>query len=207
MKKIFTIVSIALVLIAGNVSGFEKPVDSYYSLNWNISVPISNFNKWIAPASFLGFSFSGRYFLVDGVGLGFHIGYNNYYEKVGYKTYYFNSGAISASHYSYTYLVPFRMDIFYHLKPAGLVSTYIALGIGGDYQENHLLIQETDIYETTWNFLLAPEIGTIIRFDKGSSWGVRLGVNYTFTTGGITAFDLKNFQLVNFNIGVAYTVY
>jgi len=99
------------------------------------------------------------------------------------------------------------MDIFYHLKPAALVSPYIAVGIGGDYQENHLLVQEMDIYEDTWNFLLAPEIGTLIRFDKGSSWAVRLGVNYTFTTGGIESLNLKNFQAVNFIVGVAYTVY
>jgi hypothetical protein len=205
MKKIFAILIIALLAI--RAGAFEKPVDSYYSLNWNISVPIGSFNKWIAPPSFLGFSFSGRYFIADGVGLGFHIGYNNYYEKAPYETYYFYSGAISASHYNYTYMVPFRMDIFYHYKPAGLVTPYIALGIGGDYQENHLLIQEMDIYENTWNFLLSPEIGTLIRFDKGSAWAVRLGVNYTFTTGQINLLNLKNFQHFNFNIGVAYTVY
>ena len=81
----------------------------------------------------LGFSANGRYFLVDGFGLGWHLGYNNYYEKDPYETYYFEGGAISASHYNYTFTIPFKMDIFYHYKPDGIISPYVGIGIGGNY--------------------------------------------------------------------------
>lgn len=207
MKKFIAFILFLILFGSGMVHGQSKPVGSYYSLNWNISVPIGDFNQWIAPASFFGFSATGRYFLVDGFGLGWHLGYNNYYEKDNYETYYFDGGAISAAHYNYTYMVPFKMDIFYHYKPASLISPYISLGIGGNYQENHLLIQDMDFYENTWNFILNPEVGTVIRFDKGSSWGVRLGVGYLFTTAKSDFADLKNFQSVNFMIGIVYTVF
>ncbi len=207
MKKILISISVLLLLATNMVQGQSRPVGSYYSLNWNISVPIGDFNKWIAPASFLGFSASGRYFLVDGFGLGWYIGYNNYYEKDSYETYDFDGGAISASHYKYTFMVPFKLDILYHYKPAALISPYIAVGIGGTYNENRLLVQEYDSYENTWDFLLSPELGVLIHFDKGSNWGVRLGANYTFTTTKTEYFNLKNFSMFNFMVGIAYTVY
>lgn len=207
MKKIISTIALSSIFLAGMVQGQNTPVGSYYSANWNISLPIGDFSKWISPASFFGFSATGRYFLIGGFGLGWSIGYNNYYEKVPYETYFFEGGAISASHYNYTYMVPFRMDVFYNYKPAGIISPYLALGIGGNYQENHLLIQDYDLYENTWNFILNPELGAVIRFGEGSSWGVRMGVNYLFTTARTEYYDLKNFQSVNFNLGIVYTVF
>ncbi len=49
-----------------------------------------------------------------------------------------------------------------------MISPFVGLGIGGDYMEHHLMIQEYDMYEERWDFSLNPEIGALAKFGNRS---------------------------------------
>jgi hypothetical protein len=92
--------------------------------------------------------------------------------------------------------------------PGKMVSPYLSLGIGGDYMEHHLMIQEYDIYKTRWDFSLTPEVGALVKFGNFSSWGALVAFNYKWTTNQIELYQTtsKDLQMLNLKVGLVLIV-
>ena len=99
--------------------------------------------------------------------------------------------------------------IAYHAMPGGLISPYVGLGIGTDYSEHHLLVQEYDLNESRWDFFLAPEVGMTAKFGQDSQWGGFLAFNYKWTTNKIEFYqtELTNLQMLNLKVGLSFFVW
>ena len=217
MKKIIVILT-AFVLIAGLTKAQDQPVSSpgftpgsYYTFSWNTTFTMGDFNKWVGNASPAGFDFGGRYFIKNGLVAGFNLGWQRISQIYGDQTYTIpDKGiAITAENYRFTWMVPFQAVVAYHFIPDKMISPYIGLGIGGDYMEHHLLIQEYDIYNTRWDFSLTPEIGALIRFGNFSQWGALIAFNYKWTTNQIEIYNdriSENLQMLNLKVGLAYII-
>ncbi len=214
MKKIIFILTV-FVFMAGIAQSQDEKTTlgfkprSYYTFSWNTTFTMGDFNKWVGNASPAGFDFGGRYNLQGGLVTGFNISWQRISQSYGYQTAYFTDGsAITATNYRFTWMVPFQGVIGYHFIPAKMVSPYISLGIGGDYMEHHVLIQEFDIYNTRWDFSLTPEIGALIKFGYFSQWGALVAFNYKWTTNKIDFenynWTSKNLQMLNLKVGLTY---
>ena len=106
-------------------------------------------------------------------------------------------------------MVPFQGVIAYHFLPDKLVSPYLGLGVGGDYMEHHLLVQEIDAYTTRWDFSLTPEVGALIKFGTFSSWGALVAFNYKWTTNKIELYKgdtSKDLSMLNLKVGICLIV-
>jgi hypothetical protein len=213
MKKIFLAIAVT-VLVSGILQAQDREMmgykpHSYYSFSWNISIPAGDFNKWVSIASPAGGMFSGQFILHKNIGFGFDIGWNNYYEKFDRQTYYGDNGtALTAAHYRYAYMLPFKADVSYYFLPSNIFCPYIRVGIGGDYMEQHLIVQDVDIYDTNWGFLMSPEVGAFIKFGPYSNWGADFRAKYWFNTNSFS-FGEKKFDMmqgIDFSIGLAYLV-
>jgi opacity protein-like surface antigen len=216
MKKILLIIA-AVVLLTGMAQSQDKPASlgykpsSYYTFSWNTTFTIGDFNKWVGNASVAGFDIGGRYLLpMKGLTAGFNISWQRISESYDQQTFYGTDGsALTATNYRFTWMVPFQAVIAYHFIPEKLVSPYIGLGIGGDYMEHHLLIQEFDIYKTRWDFSLTPEVGALVKFGYFSNWGALVAFNYKWTTNKIEVYNdrtSKNLQMLNLKVGLAYII-
>lgn len=215
MKKIaVTILMMALATVFVNAQ--DKPASlgftpsSYYTFSWNTTFTMGDFNKWVGNASPAGFDLGGRYLVKGGLMAGFNIMWQRVSQSYGYETFYGDDGgAITATNYRFTWMVPFQAVAGYHFIPEKMVSPYVSLGIGGDYMEHHLLIQEYDIYKTRWDFSLTPEVGALIKFGNFSSWGAIIAGNYKWTTNKIefsNNWSSKNLQMFNLKVGVAMII-
>jgi hypothetical protein len=212
MKK--TSISILMVLLFTlTVKAQEQAVSGYsptslYTLSWTLSVPLGDFNSFINNVSPGGGIFGGRYFLKKGLAVGFEFGWNNYYKKYPRSTYYGNNGlAITGIHYTYAFVVPWKVGAYYYFKPTGIADPYVGLSFGGDYMEEHIMIQEYDIYKTQWGFTLSPEVGVQIKFGSYSHWGANVSAQYWFNTNSFSFTDNKTYNMMqglNFNIGLTY---
>ena len=214
MKKIVLIFMIS-VLFAGFAQGQDKPVvgftpGSYYTFSWNNTFTLGDFNEWVANASPAGFDFGGRYLIMNGLTVGFNIGWQRVNQSYPNETFYGNAGeAVTATNYRFTWMVPFQGVIAYHFFPDKLISPYFGLGIGGDYMEHHLMVQEYDIYKTRWDFALTPEVGALVKFGKFSSWGALVAFNYKWTTNKIkfdNNFKSKDLMMLNLKVGIVLIV-
>jgi opacity protein-like surface antigen len=213
MKKaiiIFAMVVLSTGLVKGQELSTTYSLSSYYTFSWNFTFPMGDFSKWVDKTSIAGFDFGGRYLIMNGLTTGFNVAWqrvDNIYEN---ETYYFpdKGMAITATNYRETWMVPFQAVIGYHLNPDKMISPYATLGIGGDYMEHHVMIQEYDIYQTQWDFSLTPEIGVLAKFGKFSNWAGLVAFNYKWTTNKVDLIDDKsgNLSMLNLKIGLAYCI-
>ena len=213
MKKIFSI--IILVCIYLNIQaqeptslGFQP--SSYYTFSWNTTFPMGDFNDWVSQPSPAGFDLGGRYMIKKGLTVGWNIEWQRVAKNYDKQTYTIpDKGlAINAENYRFTWMVPFQAVLAYHLMPDRMISPYLGLGIGGDYMEHHLMIQEYDIYKTRWDFSLTPEIGILAKFGAYSSWGALVAFNYKWTTNKIELYQKtsKDLQMLNLKVGIALII-
>lgn len=215
MKRILLIFAV-LVLMAGVAQSQDKPTSlgftpsSYYTFSWNTTFTMGDFNKWVGNASPAGFDLGGRYFVKNGLTVGWNLGWQRVSQIYNDETYTIpDKGiAINAENYRFTWMVPFQAVVAYHLIPEKMISPYLGLGIGGDYMEHHLMIQEYDIYETRWDFSLTPEIGALVKFGNFSQWGALVAFNYKWTTNKIETYQTtsKNLQMLNLKVGIAMII-
>ncbi|MCX6281666.1 MAG: hypothetical protein NTU51_06875 [Bacteroidetes bacterium] len=212
MKKIFKAV-IPVLFLSLTIQAQEKSAEGYsptslYTLSWTLSLPLGSFSNFINNVSPAGGNFAGRYFLKNGFAAGFEFGWNNFYKKYDRMTYYGDDGlAITGIHYTYAFIVPWKAGAYYYFLPPAIADPYVGLSFGGDYMEEHIMIQEYDIYNTQWGFTLSPEAGVLIKFGKYSHWGANVSAQYWFNTN---SFDFSGnnkystMQGLNFNIGLTY---
>jgi hypothetical protein len=214
MKKIITILT-AIVFVAGMAQGQDKPAStmgytphSYYTFSWNTTFTMGDFNKWVGNASPAGFDMGGQYFIKHGLSAGWNISWQRISQTYENETYTIPEKgiALTATNYRFTWMVPFQAVVAYHFIPEKMLSPYIGLGIGGDYMEHHLMIQEYDIYKEVWDFSLTPEVGAVVRFGYYGEWGALVAFNYKWTTNTIDIYNnqLKNLQMLNLKVGLAY---
>ena len=215
MKKILLIFTV-FILITGMAQSQDKPASlgfapkSYYTFSWNTTFTMGDFNKWVGNASPAGFDLGGRYFVKNGLAVGWNISWQRVSQIYSNQTYTIpDKGiAINAENYRFTWMVPFQAVVAYHFIPEKMVSPYIGLGIGGDYMEHHLMIQEYDIYKTRWDFSLTPEVGALVKFGNFNQWGAVVAFNYKWTTNKIELYETtsKNLQMLNLKVGIAMII-
>jgi hypothetical protein len=220
MKRAFIILAIVLLtggMVSAQTYTYESSgmstsssITSYYTFAWNFTFPLGDFHKWVNKASIAGFDVAGHYFVTDGVTAGFDIAWQRVGQTFDNQTYIIpDSGvAITATNYHESWMIPFSAVVGYHFIPDKLISPYVSLGIGGDYMEHHLMVQEYDIWKSVWDFSLTPEIGVLAKFGKYSGWGGMASVNYKWTTNRIEIGNVKSehLSMVNLKIGVVYFV-
>ncbi len=214
MKKISFILTICL-LASFMVKGQETPAPgykphSYYTFAWNTTFTIGDFNKWVSKGSPAGFYIGGHYFF-PGMNLaaGFNVSWQRISQEYPNTTFYDDQKglALTATNYRFTWMVPFNATIEYYFIPEKIISPYVALGIGGDYMEHHVLIQEYDIYEDNWDFSLTPEVGANFKFGYFSNWGAQIAFNYKWTTNKIELYNDRksaNLSMLNLRVGICY---
>ena len=218
MKKIFLAFTI-FVLAAGFANGQDMGapksmgtlLKQYYTFTWNTTFTIGDFNKWVGQASPAGFGMSGRRVINGKILVGADISWQRVAQDYPMQTYQnlSNGSAITATNYRFTWMVPFGGTIGYQMMADKMVSPYVSLGIGGDYMEHHLVIQEYDLYKERWDFSLTPEIGAIIRFGNFAQWGALVAFNYKWTTNQIETLTrtTKDLSMLNLKVGIAYLIY
>lgn len=215
MKKIFILFILAF-LVAGFSKAQDKPAgigytpSSYYTFSWNNTFPIGDFHDWVSQPSPAGFDLGGRYFIKNGLAVGWNICWQRVAKNYDDQTFTIpdKGVAITATNYRFTWMVPFQAVVAYYINPGKGISPYLSLGIGGDYMEHHLMIQEYDIYNTRWDFSLAPEIGVLAKFGSFSNWGAIVAFNYKWTTNKVELYQTtsKNLQMLNLKVGIAMII-
>ncbi len=214
MKKFISIILLAFITLgvvrAQETSSVGFTPSSYYTFSWNTAFPLGNFHDWVSQPGPAGFDFGGRYLIRNGLTAGFNIAWQRVAKIYDDQTFTIpDKGiAITARNYRFTWMVPFQAVIAYHFVPQKIVSPYVGLGIGGDYMEHHLMVQEYDIYKTCWDFSLTPEVGILARFGTFSNWGALLAFNYKWTTNRIDLYEeeSRDLQMLNVKVGIVLIV-
>ena len=207
MKKILFVLAISLCCAGvARAQYWGNGMKQIYSLNYQMSVPVGGSRDFIPNMSFEGININWAYFVTDNISVGLDLSYNNYSHKVGQKIYRPNANtAINAAQYRYTQSIPIKVQAKYFMAPFGPgLQAYTGLGIGALSAGEHIIIQDIDVWDNNWGFLLSPEIGILIPFGADNFWGANITAGYNWSTNKSNIGDMKfnNRQSFYMNAGL-----
>lgn len=206
MKRILFILAISLCCAGVARAQSYDGARQIYSISYQTSVPVGGVRDFVPNMSFEGININWAYFIMDNVSVGLDLSYNNYSHKVGQKIYRPDANtAINAAQYRYTQTFPIKVQAKYYMNPFGPgIQLYSGLGIGALSAGQHIVIQDIDVWDNNWGFLLSPEIGALIPFGAGNFWGANITAGYNWSTNKSDIANMKtnNRQSFYFNAGL-----
>ncbi|MFI5218222.1 MAG: hypothetical protein ACHQNT_01950 [Bacteroidia bacterium] len=200
-----------VILGANNASAQEAAYtpmgsvfDNFFTFAWDVNIPMGD--KYVDATSYAGGKLEYRKMINDNnLSVGFDVSWNSYYEYKSYQTYEYNSTTdVTTDLYKYNYTLPLALTLHKYFPGNSAFLPYIGLGLGATYSRPSLFFNIYEIYEDNWGFLARPELGTIIKFDKGADVGVLLGVRYSYSTNKEEGFKIENLQALGFQLGVVW---
>ncbi len=205
MKKyIVCLITLGLSMLAD----LQAQNKQYYNLGWEVGIPVGSFSDYISSASLRGGYFSGNIFVTDAVSVGFKFGYNSYHENMPRQTWYMEYGtAITASSYNYSTQAPVQVGAYYHFKTNGQIEPYVGLGLGVNYITEETFVQDLEIYDNQWAFLMTPEVGLRYQF-KNLPIGITLkaAYNQNFNSYIFWGAEYDNIRTLNLGLSVGWTI-
>lgn len=206
MKKLLFILAISLCCAgAARAQYYGNSIRQIYTLNYQTNIPVGSSRDFVSKMSWEGINVNWAYFVTDNIAVGLDLSYNNFHEKVGQKIYRPNANtAINAAQYRYTQVFPIKAQAKYFFNPQGNVMFYSGLGIGALSAGQHIVIQDIDVWDNNWGFLLSPEVGVLIPFGTGNNWGANITAGYNWSTNKSTVGNIKvdNRQSFYINAGL-----
>jgi len=142
------------------------------NLNYVMGFPSGDFKDFISEKSYRGITIDYRRFLTDYLSVGGYTGWNGFYEKTDRATYTFDNGAITGVLYNYLYVLPIYAGVYYYPFPGDPVQPFAGLAFGAVYVNRESQMGILTVYEDSWHFGIAPELGFFIPFGKAASSGV-----------------------------------
>jgi outer membrane protein W len=208
MKKIFSFFMVTCFAVG--VLSAQEYKKQYYTLGWQLTQPVGDFSDFANQFSLRGGYFDAKILLKDNFSVGFGISYAGFNEEKDRTTYRINEGtAVTAAVYNYVVEVPFTVGGYYHFStPDANIQPYAGLGLGLNYITEHTIVQDWELYDDQWSFVMKPEIGMYVPFGPESPFGLNLKVSYEFNTNKYTTVEkeYKYLQGVNIGIGVSYLI-
>ncbi len=171
------------------------------NLKYIMGFPSSDFNDFIGEKSYRGVNIEYRRFLNDNISVGGYTGWNGFYEKTDRSTYYFDNGAISGVLYNYLYVLPLYANFHYYPFPGDIVQPFAGLAFGALYVNKESQMGILSVFEDSWHFGLAPEIGFFIPFGLNANSGVITSgrFNHAFYKEG----NMDKLQYFQWTIGLS----
>jgi opacity protein-like surface antigen len=159
MKKIYLII----ILISFTATSKIMAQYNMMSIQYSIGYTSGDFNDFISKPSFRGMSFDYHNLVTETIGVGFEIGWNNFYDERNYETYTRGSASLTGKQYRYCFAVPILVSANYYLGPGEVVNPYIGFGIGGQYTHNDVDMGLYSARDEAFHFAIKPEIGIILK--------------------------------------------
>jgi opacity protein-like surface antigen len=200
MKKYILIPVLAVVamLFVNPASAQET---SRWALQWNISIPTSDFENYINETSIRGLEFGGEYQFETNVTVGGSAGYGAFFKKTDKMTVDYENNTITAIQFRDLYSWYFLAEAGYAYNSDFIITPYAKIGIGTYYTEQQLEIGLLYWEEQSWDFGMRPEIGAFMEIpDSGFGFIVNAKYNTVFNYGN----DLKNLNYFTIGLGVVF---
>ncbi len=200
-KRLF--IAIILALSGIGISKAQISLDSYYNIDWQFNIPISN--KFASDVSGWGMNFEGGYYIAQDVAIGGFLSFHTNNEYLSRRT--IRLGAtqsINTDQQHQMFRLPFGVLARYRFNE-GDFQPYAGMKLGACYTKfcNYYYIFLTQ--EKSWGFYMEPEIG-FNYYPWENSIGFHFAMYYSFSTNSCNVMTYKQSNLNNFGfrVGLAF---
>lgn len=199
MKRIITLAA-ALLVAATTFAQSHHRYTQVYSFNWQTTLPLGQSAEFIPNMGFNGANFNFAFFLTDNIAIGTDFSWA--YNQRSIPADIYNIGdncAVYAALYKTTQTIPMKAQFKYLFNPDSFVKVYASAGLGATNYVEYTQIQEYQFSNSSWGFLMSPEVGMYVPFGKHSNWGANVVAGYNWAT--------NQAQNLYFNLGIFFSVF
>ena len=196
---------LALSLLCTTQSRAQLLPNSYFNIDWQLSMPLSNsfaddFSGW-------GMHFEGGYYLDENISIGGFIGYQTNFESFSRRTLDLGDGsALTTSQRHAIFQLPFGVAARYRCISNGVVQPYAGLKLGAEWAQLSSYYDVSKQYTDTWGFYLSPEVGISIFPRPDLGYGIHVALYYSYATnqGSLLTYQVDNLQNFGLRIGLSF---
>jgi hypothetical protein len=187
MRSAIRVVLLATALVC--VASQARAQGFYWSLAYEPSVPIGGIRNATPNVSPAGASLGVRYLFTKQWSLGLGSTWNNFAENFPRATYPIDNGALTGAIFRQVWVGTLLAQAHVYFNPDGAIGPYVGIGAGLAWLSNQALVSDLPVDLLTHGFVVSPEVGLLIPFDRDAFEPQRtamqsasLGVRYTYTT-------------------------
>ena len=200
MKK-YILISIITLCAVSFTNTAAAQMDTHWEVQWNISIPTSDFKNWINETSIRGIEFGGNYHFETNVTVGGAVGYGAFFKKTGKMTVDYQNNTVTAVHFRDLSSYYFMAEGGYAYQSDFFMTPYARIGIGAYYTEQVTQIGLLYWRDENWNFGLRPEIGVLMEVPNS---GIGFIVNAKYNTLFNYTDNLNNLNYLTIGLGMIF---
>lgn len=180
MKTIKYILYIMTVLLLLPGSGAKAQSGNEFFLSYNFGVPLANSKEYVPTVSYIGAEINYKYFLKKNISLSLLASWNIFYKETT-ELLSLPNADVSGLQNRYINTVPLLAGVQYYFgKDNNNMRPYAGINAGALYLTRRLQIGVYDLTESSWHFMVQPEIGILLEIDRYSD--LMFGVTYNYGT-------------------------
>jgi hypothetical protein len=176
---------------------------SYFYINWDYNMPLSN-TEWLGNSASRGGKVGYRGFINDRMSIGLDLGWTTFTEYSLRETFQNATGAITTDYfkYIYSYSAVASAQYYFPLGEGERVFPYAGLGLGANRNEYALYYNIYEDSDDALGFLARPEAGILVRFNPRRTLGAIAAVHYDYSTNKMDKYGYSNFSSLGFQLGI-----
>ncbi len=205
MKRIckLFITAAFLALFLPSTSKAQVSLDTYYNVDWQFNIPLSN--HFSNVASGWGMNFEGGYYVNPDVAVGGFISFHTNNEYLSRRT--INLGgnqSINTDQQHQMFTLPFGLLARYRFVEEDF-QPYVGMKLGACYAEFNNYYYIFMNMEKTWGFYMQPEVG-FNYYPWANGIGFHMAMYYSFSTNKCNIMSYTQNNLNNFGLrfGIAF---
>lgn len=194
---------LAAALTVPSSSKAQISLDSYYNVDWQFNIPISN--KFSNKASGWGMSFEGGYYVHRNIAIGAFISFHTNNEYFSRRTINLTSTlSLNTDQQHQMFTLPFGALIRYRFIESDL-QPYVGMKLGACYSQFNNYYYVFMKGQDRWGFYMSPEIG-VNYYPWANSIGFHLAIYYNYATNkhNIMTYEQNGLNNAGFRVGIAF---
>jgi hypothetical protein len=179
--------------------------DWYTGLTYDMSVPAGDLQEFSDEFSWRGIGLTFRKEVSKTMTAGLFFGWNVFHERTT-ETIEIERGAVTGTQDRTLNAFPMMVNAHYYLGDRGDIRPYIGLNAGGWIVLQRLEVGILAVEKDSFEWGIAPEIGTVIPISRDVTLLLNGKFNYAFTGEGLAGNDF-NLSYYGINVGFAWQQY
>jgi hypothetical protein len=192
-----------LFLAAGTAraqaTSFYRPVQSMWSLSYQMGETLGDLSDFIDETSWSGFRLDFRWRVRENLSAGIVTDWSRYDQEFSMLTVEVPNGAVSGP--LFRYLDTFAIRATAHWYPMkGKVAPYLGVALGGIWTYDYQQIADLATTDSEFAFAGGPDVGLLLTLRPGLA--LDAGLSYTWTSADVGPY--ADAQYLNWRVGFAW---
>ena len=193
MKKLIVMIAFTGSLISLGAQ------DVIWKLTYDVSFPFGTTKTFADQVSWRGLSLDMDRLVNDNLALGVGVGWNTFVQKYPDSYYQNDEMLLHGTQVRYINDIPITARFSWY-QPMDQIEPYFTLGVGTIWQEMRREIGLFAFTGSYWQFVLAPELGTVVPLGMSAYGTLKVKYTYGFKTGD----NDNTLSFLSIGLGVAW---